>query len=283
MLKWWQTTTIENSSWENMELAPRTRIESFSLSSALLTEFCTFNSLIIGGNLFQHKIHKTTWTSPDGSTENQIDHVTIRRKWRGLLDVRVKRRADAATDYHLVVVDLKVKPRLYRDRADRPSHKYNMHNLKDKIKAKVYQCELRNRFSALARQPDEISRGDMAWPEGHLEGHMQQGPGEETRQHKEWLTAYTWTLINERKQLKNDVNQTQDLQQKRDLQAQYWELNRQVKKSTRADKRSFIHDLTEEAETAAGKGDTKRLYEIKRTLSGKNKVPSRPVKDKNSL
>ena len=199
-----------------------------------------------------------------------------------MLDVRVKRGADAATDYHLVVADLKVKLKVYRDRADRPSHKHNVQSLKDKIKAKVYQCELRNQFSTLAHQPDEISREDMAWPEGHLEGHMQRGPGEETRRLKEWLTAYTWTLINERKQLKNDVNQTQDLQQKRDLQAQYWELNRQVKKSTRGDKRSFIHDLTEEAETAAGRRDMKRLYEITRTLSGKNKAPSRPVKDKNS-
>jgi len=59
-------------------------------------------------------------------------------------------------------------------------------------------------------------------------------------------------------------------------------LNRQVKKSTTADKRSFINGLTEEAETAAGKRDMNRLYKITRTLSGKNKVPSRPVKDKNS-
>ena len=121
----------------------------------LLTEFCTFNDLVIGGTVFQHKqIHKTTWTSPDGRTVNQIDHVTIGRKWRrSLLDVRVKRGADAASDHHLVVADLKVKLKVYRDRADRPSHKYNVHSLKDKTKAEVYQCELRNRFSALAHQP----------------------------------------------------------------------------------------------------------------------------------
>ena len=56
-------------------------------------------------------------------------------------------------------------------------------------------------------------------------------------------------------------------------------MKQQDKKGTRADKRSFIHDLTE-AETAAGKKGMKRLYEITRTLSWKNKAPSRPVKDK---
>ena len=83
----------------------------------LLTEFCIFNNLVIGGTVFQHKrIHKTTWTSPDGRTENQIDHITIGRKWRrSLLDVRVKRGADAGSDHHLLVADLKVKLKAHRD------------------------------------------------------------------------------------------------------------------------------------------------------------------------
>ena len=82
-------------------------------------------------------------------------------------------------------------------------------------------------------------------------------------------------------QLKNAINQTQDQQQKQDLLAQYWETNKQVKNSVRQDKRNFSNELTEEAETAAGKRDMKRLYEITRLLSGKNKIQSRPVKNKN--
>ena len=35
-----------------------------------LADFCEENNLLIGGTLFQHKhIHKTTWTSPDGTTK----------------------------------------------------------------------------------------------------------------------------------------------------------------------------------------------------------------------
>ena len=53
-----------------------------------------------------------------------------------------------------------------------------------------------------------------------------------------------------------------------------------MKRSARKDKRSYIEELTSEAETAAGQRNMKRLYEITRALSGKNNNPSRPVKDK---
>ena len=47
--------------------------------------------------------------------------LTIGRKWRGsLLDVRVRRGADAASDHHPVVADLNVKLKVYRDRAEGP-------------------------------------------------------------------------------------------------------------------------------------------------------------------
>jgi hypothetical protein len=41
-----------------------------------------------------------------------------------------------------------------------------------------------------------------------------------------------------------------------------------------------IEELTEEAENAAGQRNRKRLYEITRTLPGKNHNPSNPVQDK---
>ena len=98
----------------------------------LFTEFCSFNDLIIGGTLFPQKtIHKTKWISPDGKTENQIDHITIGRKWRrSLHDVRVGHGADAESGQHLVVAVLKTKLKAYRDRSRRPSIKFNVQCLR---------------------------------------------------------------------------------------------------------------------------------------------------------
>ena len=48
----------------------------------LFADFCSFNKLVIGGSVFAHKrIHKVTWGSPDGRTENQIDHICISSKF----------------------------------------------------------------------------------------------------------------------------------------------------------------------------------------------------------
>jgi len=107
-------------------------------------EPCSNNNLVIGGTLFPHKrIHKVTWESPDQTTQNQIDHITIHKKGRrSLLDVRAFRGADAASDHQLLIgsVQLKIAALKVRDIADRP--KFNTDKLKNKMVRKSMEKEI---------------------------------------------------------------------------------------------------------------------------------------------
>jgi len=48
-----------------------------------LVNLATSKNLVVKSTVFPHRnIHKYTWTSPDGKTHSQIDHILIDRRWQ---------------------------------------------------------------------------------------------------------------------------------------------------------------------------------------------------------
>jgi hypothetical protein len=72
---------------------PTTGIESLHEISndngVRVVNFATSKNLIVKSTMFPHcNIHKFTWTSPDGKTCSQIDHILIdRRRHSSVLDI----------------------------------------------------------------------------------------------------------------------------------------------------------------------------------------------------
>ncbi|VDO48406.1 unnamed protein product [Schistosoma margrebowiei] len=112
---------------------------------------CVFNKLVIRGTIFPHKrIYKAAWISPDHTTENQIDHICINKKFRRTMeDVRTRRGADIASHHHLVVANLKLKLTNNWTTGQTALERLNTSFLRDTDKLNEFKIALNNRFQAL--------------------------------------------------------------------------------------------------------------------------------------
>ncbi|VDO55559.1 unnamed protein product [Schistosoma margrebowiei] len=71
---------IDNTGYE--DIMGRHGLGQRNENGGRFANLCAFNKLVIGGTIFPHKrIHKATWISPDHTTENQIDHIFINKKF----------------------------------------------------------------------------------------------------------------------------------------------------------------------------------------------------------
>ncbi|VDO59260.1 unnamed protein product [Schistosoma margrebowiei] len=103
---------------------------------------------------------------------------------------------------------------------------------------------------------------------------------EDEHHHKEWITVDTSDKIQGRKNQKAAINISRTTAEKAKAQADYTEVNKQVKRSIRTDKRKYVEDLAMTAEKATLGGNTTQLYDTIKKLSGNHRKPERPVKSK---
>jgi hypothetical protein len=98
------------------------------------------------------KIHKYTWTSPEGKIYNQIDHVLIdKRRHSSILDVRSFRGAECDTDHYLVVAKVRERLAMSERAAQRiDTERFSVRKLKEVDVKEEYQVTIRNKFAALA-------------------------------------------------------------------------------------------------------------------------------------
>ncbi|VDP35474.1 unnamed protein product [Schistosoma margrebowiei] len=199
---------------------------------------CAFNKLVIGGTMFPHKrIHKTTWTSPDHTTQNQIDHICINKTFRRTIkDVRIKRGADIASDHHLLVAKMKLKLKKHWTIRRTISQKFNTAFLQDTNK-------LSNKFQAF----HDLLNGEGTTVESNWKrikeaiiSTCHEVLGHKKHHHKEWITVDTLDKIQEQRNKKAAINTSRTRAEKAKAQAEYTVVNKQVKKSIRTDKRKYV-------------------------------------------
>ncbi|KAJ8384128.1 hypothetical protein AAFF_G00208300 [Aldrovandia affinis] len=94
--------------------------------------------------------------------------------------------------------------------------------------------------------------------------------GRRTRKHKEWITPETLDKIQQRRGLKEKINNSRTRAEKALAQKEYNSWHKEVRKSIRKDKREQVERLAQEAEEAAAQRNMKELYAITKKLNHLN-------------
>ena len=227
-----------------------------------LCDICGENDLVIGGTLFQHKtIHKLTWRSPDGRTESQIDHILVNGKWRrSLQDVKTRRLADVGSDHNLLIGKLALKLRKAKT-GEKKKERFDTTKLQNPETKQQFTIALKNSFGILQEETEmTIHSFNMAM---ELAGKAVLGYRRAKKE--QWISTSTWDKIDQRKGIKKKLLTTKSPRLKERLSREYSQKDKEVKRSTRVDKRTYIENL---AEAAARRKDMKSLYQITKKLKG---------------
>ena len=108
--------------------------------------------------MYPHRnIPKCTWSSLDGKTHNQIDHILVDRRWHSvILNVRRLRGADSDNDHNLVVAKFKkLLADIKQSTQSFDGERFHLRKLHELEFSKKYQIEMTNKFATLENLSDD--------------------------------------------------------------------------------------------------------------------------------
>jgi hypothetical protein len=147
-----------------------------------------------------------TWTSPDGKTYNQIDHILIdRKRHSSVLDDRSFRGADCDSDHYLVVAKVRERLAVSKRMVKKIGvERFNLNQLNEEEVKEQYQVTIKNKFAALENLDDN---GDINKARKTIRENIRSSAKEsiglcESKSYKPWLDEECLKLVDRRKQAK---------------------------------------------------------------------------------
>ncbi|VDP68420.1 unnamed protein product [Schistosoma curassoni] len=129
--------------------------------------------------------------------------------------------------------------------------------------SRIIKASFKTRFQALQDLLKEETTMEDNWKDTKeaLTSTCQEVLGLKKHHHKEWISIETLDRIKERKNKKTEINNNRTRAEKVQAQAEYIEVNKQVKRSISDDKQKYVEEQATKAEKAAREGTMKQLYD----------------------
>ncbi|VDO69330.1 unnamed protein product [Schistosoma margrebowiei] len=198
-------------------------------------------------------------------------------------DVRNKRGADIASDHQLLIAKMKLKLKKHCTTGRTTSQKFNTAFLQDTDKLNKFKILFSNRFQAF----HDLLNGEGTTKDNNWKGIKEaitltfyEVLSHKKNHHKERITVDTLHKIQERRNKRSVINTSQTRAEKSKAQPEYAEVNKQLDRIIRTDKRKYVEDLAMTTEKAAREGNMKQLYDTTEKFVGNYRKPERQVKSK---
>ena len=221
-------------------------------------EFVGDHGMCIMNTFFQHHARRLyTWTSPDGSTKNQIDYVIVPQRWKtSVLNVKTRPGADCGSDHVLLECTISVKIKALKKK--KTNVKYDVKNI-----SHAYKVDVRNRFAILAELAEEKDPDTLANDACDilLEAAAEHLP-RKRKAKQQWMRLNTLDLIEERRLMKSSGKGGSD---------EYRLLNKQIKRACKDDKIQFLSDKCGKIEDCMARNDSKGMFEEIKSMSKSTK------------
>lgn len=173
-------------------------------------EWCLQSGQIITSTWFIHHQRRLwTWKSPGDRFRNQIDYITINRRFRNAaIQTRTYPGADCNSDHVPVVSNIKVTIKKPEKIKTNPVKQIELLRKDNELQDR-YRIEVNNRYDLLNEEEDSDAQQQWNNLQQSIEKGMEIVPKKERRNKKPWMNEDILNLMDERSKYKKiNLNRT---------------------------------------------------------------------------